>query len=157
MSHNTGFGMHETGREIVCETMLLLHKSLWTRAQLELTRLNYTDSFANMRFLSLVLLAGTALANPLAEIQARALNPSQSSSCSASYTGSCRSTLLSSASTFCASLGYGTTVNTVRTTTTINRYACSFVLSYQTLTKLLGPSSVPSRQQWVPQQSLLGL
>ncbi|PIA97810.1 hypothetical protein CB0940_05910, partial [Cercospora beticola] len=61
-----------------------------------------------------------ALANPVAELQARQLDPAQSSSCSTSHTARCTSTLLASARNFCAALGYGTTVvrtSTSRTTT----------------------------------------
>ena len=58
------------------------------------------------------LLAGVALAKPLAGLQDRQV-PTQQSICAESYYASCSNTaLVTSAQAWCASLGYGTTVLT---------------------------------------------
>ncbi|KAF2206482.1 hypothetical protein CERZMDRAFT_89309 [Cercospora zeae-maydis SCOH1-5] len=89
-------------------------------------------------------LAGLALANPMPELQARQLNPSQFSTCSASYTRSCATgTSMSAAQTWCASLGYGTTISTVRTTATVRR-TIVYTISSTTRTSTVTAARVTS-------------
>ncbi|CAK1354607.1 unnamed protein product [Cercospora beticola] len=85
-------------------------------------------------------LVGLAVANPLAELQARQLNPSQSTSCSIPHTRSCSNTALqSSARAFCGSLGYGTTISTIRTTATVRQTTVYTVTSTTRIATVTAP------------------
>ncbi|GIZ38683.1 hypothetical protein CKM354_000209100 [Cercospora kikuchii] len=90
-----------------------------------------------MRLFAYSSIVGLALANPVAELQARQLNAAQSSSCRATHTSACMAgTSMAAASAFCKSRGHGTFTNLVRTTGTQWRTVMT------TLTSTTGTSTI---------------